>query len=387
MPKTKKYRPIHPLDKDIAFFHEKLRRLVKRLRYDYNRLLKPLVLKMSEKARKAAVEENENAKALLSAMKQDSVVYLTDKEVATRLGILKRQVREDAKKGLIEGAMWQGDRLLVPEESVRAYGIAIGKIEPEDELVNLFNSRLEELMKKYRDLTDTFTKLAKLVVKKSYQSSAKSFVSQIGPIEGIDILKVIHNERMGAELRQRMDDCVNLISSIPQQYFTAIRKGVFGSISGSGWNYRGGLQQYIVDLTHITYERAKLIARDQTMKAVSSFTQIRMENCGIEYYIWRNSRDRRTSGNPNGLYPRDSRKRLQYKLNPQDKRYYYEGHPGTDLSKAHGNHWDREGKVFSWNTPPPDGHPGMGIQCRCYAEPYFPDLGVPGLPKTKEHKK
>ena len=40
-------------------------------------------------------------------------------------------------------------------------------------------------------------------------------------------------------------------------------------------------------------------------------------------------------------------------------------------SKYHGNHWDREGKVYEWNNPPPDGNPGMPINCRCYAEPIF----------------
>lgn len=38
-------------------------------------------------------------------------------------------------------------------------------------------------------------------------------------------------------------------------------------------------------------------------------------------------------------------------------------------SKLHGNHFDREGKVFRWDNLPADGGPGWPIGCRCYAEP------------------
>ena len=144
---------------------------------------------------------------------------------------------------------------------------------------------------------------------------------------------------------------------------------MFGSVCGNGWSYEGGLQKYIYDLGHSTRERAALIARDQSGKAMSSFNQARLENCGFDYYIWRCQDDIRTAGNPNGDDKELAKKKLKYRK--AGNLFVYEGNAGTDTSKAHGNHWDREGKLFSWKTPPPDGHPGMGIQCRCYAEPWF----------------
>lgn len=47
-----------------------------------------------------------------------------------------------------------------------------------------------------------------------------------------------------------------------------------------------------------------------------------------------------------------------------------------DDPKVRPEHAANDGKVFSWDTPPPTGHPGEHYNCRCYAEPYhsFEDL-------------
>ncbi|TXH57102.1 MAG: hypothetical protein E6Q97_05015 [Desulfurellales bacterium] len=39
-------------------------------------------------------------------------------------------------------------------------------------------------------------------------------------------------------------------------------------------------------------------------------------------------------------------------------------------------HEDREGESYTWTDPPEDGHPGEAVNCRCYAEPDFSDLGL-----------
>lgn len=77
--------------------------------------------------------------------------------------------------------------------------------------------------------------------------------------------------------------------------------------------------------------RAKLIARDQIGKAYGAVNQIRQRNLGVEGYLWRGVLDRRER--------------------PE--------------------HVDREGVRFTWDDPPPDGHPGEPVLCRCSAEPDF----------------
>lgn len=77
--------------------------------------------------------------------------------------------------------------------------------------------------------------------------------------------------------------------------------------------------------------RAELIAVDQIQKANAALTMKRQQDAGVTHYIWR------------GVM--DGRERATHKA--------------------------REGKRFAWDDPPPDGHPGQAIRCRCYAEPDF----------------
>lgn len=42
--------------------------------------------------------------------------------------------------------------------------------------------------------------------------------------------------------------------------------------------------------------------------------------------------------------------------------------------KVRSAHADREGQIFSWEEPPEGGHPGQDYNCRCTAEPYYPEI-------------
>lgn len=84
----------------------------------------------------------------------------------------------------------------------------------------------------------------------------------------------------------------------------------------------------------ITDRRARLIARDQVGKANGNMTRIRQQNAGVTQYRWRGVLDRRER-------------------------------PA---------HRAREGQVYSWDSPPPDGNPGQPVQCRCHAEPVLDEF-------------
>ena len=94
-----------------------------------------------------------------------------------------------------------------------------------------------------------------------------------------------------------------------------------------------------------TRNRAKLISDDQIGKLNSQLTESRQTQFGIKRYRWRNAGDIRVRGRPDGLYP-----------------------------NAFYNHWDREGKIYTWEKGAPDGHPGFPIRCRCWAEGVFEDV-------------
>lgn len=43
-------------------------------------------------------------------------------------------------------------------------------------------------------------------------------------------------------------------------------------------------------------------------------------------------------------------------------------------SKVRPSHRANDGKIFSWDDPPPTGHPGEDFGCRCFAQAYYPEV-------------
>lgn len=137
---------------------------------------------------------------------------------------------------------------------------------------------------------------------------------------------------------------VALIKSIPEQWFNQTEEIIFRGFR-QGLRFEEMIPE-IRDRYGKTKRRAELIARDQIGKLNGQLTQLRQQSLGIDKYIWR------TVG--------DSRVRPEHRA--------------------------REGKIFKWNSPPPDGHPGEAIQCRCWAEPVLaPILNLPqeGVPENE----
>lgn len=122
---------------------------------------------------------------------------------------------------------------------------------------------------------------------------------------------------------------VRLIKSIPAEILDdmegIIRRGVMNGSASSV------IKAQLIDRYSISENRAKLISIDQIGKANAALTQQRQKDAGIDGYFWRGVLDQR-----------------ERKV-----------------------HVEREGKRFEWSSPPPDGHPGQPIRCRCYSEPDF----------------
>jgi SPP1 gp7 family putative phage head morphogenesis protein len=90
----------------------------------------------------------------------------------------------------------------------------------------------------------------------------------------------------------------------------------------------------IKETTRISARRAAGLARDQVASLQGQVVAARQTRLGVTRYRWR------TVG--------DSRVRTA--------------------------HSRREGQIFSWKSPPSDGHPGQPINCRCTAEPVLDDV-------------
>lgn len=132
----------------------------------------------------------------------------------------------------------------------------------------------------------------------------------------------------------------DLISSIAEDAFYDVQNIVMQGIqAGERWETMADkIEGYVDPDVGKTYNRAKLIARDQVNKLNGNLNQLRQAEIGVRRYVWRTVGDERV---------RDS-------------------------------HARNDGKIFRWDGGPATGHPGEEINCRCWAEPVLDDL-VPGL--------
>ena len=83
-----------------------------------------------------------------------------------------------------------------------------------------------------------------------------------------------------------------LIQSIPQEIINRYRNAFLNSVNNFD---REQMYKLAREYQGISIRRARMIARDQTQKAVSDFTQARSQQLGFKYYKWVTSRDERVS--------------------------------------------------------------------------------------------
>lgn len=191
-----------------------------------------------------------------------------------------------------------------------------------------------------------FNNLAEDLAPKFAKQVERTITAQIRrTLEAGDLPTV--NFVMTPEIQNALDliieENVNLIKSIPKQYFTQVKSITYESI------IRGRDLQYMVTelmkQTGITQRRAELIARDQNNKATASMAVIRYAQIGITEGIW--------------------------------------SHSGGG-SKPRPKHVAANGKRFKLSEGLPIGDkgeyvlPGQEINCRCTfrgLSPYNPDRG------------
>lgn len=167
--------------------------------------------------------------------------------------------------------------------------------------------------------------------------------ASLGKALGVRQAVIFDDDAVKATAELMGEQAVHLIKTIPEEYFDRVQVAVLRSYQQERLPEDRTLIEELMELTEQQYERAKLIAVDQTNKMHGLITQTRQQSLGIEEFIWRTARDQRVVGDPSGLYPKPS--------------------------KLHGNHFVREGVKYRWDSPPSDGVPGYPIRCRCYAEP------------------
>lgn len=139
-----------------------------------------------------------------------------------------------------------------------------------------------------------------------------------------DIGRMIAADDVAEILNVRAVAFAELIQGVSSQMQTAIAQAAIAGIYGGSTD---DVARAIQSAMEIGFRRARLIARDQMAKLNSDMNEYRQQQIGVEQYQWRTILDGR--------------------------------------ERPH--HHERNGKVFSWSTPPKGGHPGREINCRCRA--------------------
>lgn len=199
-----------------------------------------------------------------------------------------------------------------------------------DSLFSDFKTAFSKTANTVKDkVTGIAETLAKTVVSKQGQQSDGQLSAMIQQRTGMDFSGLMSDSALQEAVDEAVAANIALINSIPQQYLDRVEQAVMASLQAGTLN--ATLADELKKIKGVTDSRAKLIARDQLGKINSRLSQLRQQSLGITHYYWSTSLDERVRNK----------------------------HAG----------W--EGDLIAWDNPPPDGHPGQAIQCRCTA---IPDL-------------
>jgi len=194
------------------------------------------------------------------------------------------------------------------------------------------------LLNKYTDLFNSLAKpTAERFADESNKSSDIAVKSSIRHMaEAVTLpTKTITSGPLNDVLNAIVTENVGLIKSIPAQYLSGVQGAVMRSITtGNGMQ---DLVPYLQRHKGITLRRARLISRDQTIKAFSSLSRARMQKLGLTQFIWRHTAGSR--------HPRH----LHIELN--------------------GQLCDYNDPPVIQNDPEVRGYPGQLINCLCRAVP------------------
>lgn len=163
----------------------------------------------------------------------------------------------------------------------------------------------------------------------------KGMWKKAGQELGAGIRKQLDSAPVGTVFAELQDQQVSLIKSLPLEAAKRVHELTEKSLVDG--RRAAEIAKAIQETGLVTDARARLIARTETARASSNLVQARSQWAGSVGYIWRTSKD----------------------LNVRE------------------SHDEMEGVYVKWTEPPTldglTGHAGTLPNCRCYAEPVFPD--------------
>lgn len=138
-------------------------------------------------------------------------------------------------------------------------------------------------------------------ISRAEADNAEDFRKSVNRAVGVDFELITKPKGMVDYLEASTAENVNLIKSIPAEYFQRVETIVLGGMK-SGLA-PAAIAKQIQEQTGVSARRAKLIARDQVSQLNSDLTRQRQTAAGIEFYRVGTANDQRVSGDPSGKYP------------------------------------------------------------------------------------
>lgn len=196
-----------------------------------------------------------------------------------------------------------------------------------------FSDAVKALKNKVSNAVDLIAeKLSSKTVNAQKKQADAQLAQQLEKMSGVDLRGLFRDEDLKQVVDESIAANVALIKSIPSQYADQIESAILRGLQEG--KRAEAIKKDILAIGHSTDDRAMLIARDQLGKINSRISQIRQQKLGITHYTWETSHDERV--------------RSSHRL--------------------------CNGKIYAWDDPPIDGHPGQPIRCRCVSIPYMEHL-------------
>ncbi|HFW6576139.1 TPA: phage minor head protein [Campylobacter jejuni] len=184
-----------------------------------------------------------------------------------------------------------------------------------------FNELLNEWEKKTDFIADA---LAKKISKNTEKYVNLKFTAQNKDFNINSRTQAIKNQ-----LQAIYEKNYELIKTIPSEIIERYRSAFLNNIGSFD---REAIYKQAKTFQGISNRRAKTIARDQTQKAVSGYTQARAQQLGFEYYQWVTAGDERVSTGKGGHRTLNGRIYKYSEPSAIVDSYGNKGHPSTRVN-------------------------------------------------------
>lgn len=220
----------------------------------------------------------------------------------------------------------------------RQVGMLVGGITPDGYLSNKQLAALLKLLDDYALAITPWAEATAAYMINDVARRTEKVWKSVGRSIGQGIRYEIAASAQGAVFRQSMAENVELITSLPRKAGKRVHDLTMEALTTG--ERAESIAQKILATESVTTSRARLIARTEVARTAANFVEARARAAGSQGYIWRTSKD-------------------------------------ADVRPTHKK---MEGVYVPWDAPPKTDkdldpyHAGCGPNCRCYAEPIFPEI-------------